>query len=746
MFYVASARTGGTVTEERITYCRICEPLCGMVATVEDGKLKSLRPDKDNPHSKGFACAKGIAMAEIQNDPDRILYPMKRVGGPGEFERVSWEEALGDIAARLKSLRQRYGPKSIAVHMGNPPYFSYSAVFWAKGFQKAIGTPWFYGVNSEDAASHVAATKLLFGSCGVLPIPDYRRTDVLVVIGANPWVSKGSLLHDPRMREHMQGVVDRGGRVLVVDPRRTETAERFEHVAIRAGTDAWFLFSILHVLFDEGLCDEEFLAKHAVGVDELRREAAKFPPEATEAVTGVPAATVYDVARTIGRAGAAVVYGRTGTCTQRFGTLNNVLHQAINVVTGNIQRPGGWVFGWSPIPTAEMSEKMGLATYDEQHTRVAGLPDSFGFLPSSALYDEIMVPGEGQIRAFAMIGGNSVVSGPSGHRLVEALQALDTFFAIDLYMNETNKYAHYILPCTTMYEREDIPMQFLDRFIRPSLQVTEAVIEAPGEVRPEWVILDDLARRMGLGGAYSTAVQRKLAKLGLRLEPRQMADLMLRTGKAGDWFGLRRQGWSWKKLVEQAPHGVVLHEDLPLRALKSRLQHPGGKIHLAEPKVMAEIDRLEREEHVLVDFPYRLIGMREVRSHNSWMHNSAKLMPDSRRLSLRIHPDDAAVLELAEGDEARITSTAGEVVVPVTVTDEMTPGTVALPHGWGHNGSWQRANAAGGATSNFLASAKVEDVEVLSGSTVLNGIPVCIQPASARRPEAVTFGEAVAVA
>jgi anaerobic selenocysteine-containing dehydrogenase len=722
---------------ETATFCRICEPLCGMVATVEDGKLLSLRADKENPHSKGFCCAKGIAMAEVQNDPDRVLYPLKRVGGPGEFERVSWDEALDDIAHRLVRLRETHGPKSIAVHMGNPPYFSYSAVFWGKGFQDAIGTPWWYGVNSEDGASSVAATKILFGACGVLPIPDYRRTDVLMIIGANPWVSKGSFVHDPRMREHMQGVVDRGGRVFVVDPRRTETAERFEHVALRAGTDAWFLLSVLHVLFTEGLADEAFLAAHTAGADVLR-------PEATEAITGVAAETVRDVARAIGKAAAAVVYGRTGTCTQKFGTLNNVLHQAVNVVTGNIQKPGGWVFGWSPIPTAEMSEKMGLATYDETHTRVSGLPDSFGFLPSSALYDEIMVPGDGQIRAFAMIGGNSVVSGPSGQRLVEALESLDTFFAIDLYMNETNKYADYILPATTMYEREDFPMQFLDRFVRPSLQVTEAVADAPGECRPEWEILDELARRMGLGGAYSNAVQRWLAKrVGLRIKPRQMADLLLRTGKAGDWFGLRRSGWSWKKLAERAPHGVVLHEDLPLRPLKGRLQHSDRKIHLADPKVVAEIARLEQDVIVNLDHPYRLIGLREVRSHNSWMHNSQKLMPESRRLLLRIHPADAEAIGLAEGDEARICSTAGEITVPVTITDEMIEGTVALPHGWGHHGSWQRANAAGGATSNFLASSRPEDVEALSGSTVLNGIPVRIEPVTAPATTLAARGDRV---
>jgi anaerobic selenocysteine-containing dehydrogenase len=354
-----------------------------------------------------------------------------------------------------------------------------------------------------------------------------------------------------------------------------------------------------------------------------------------------------------------------------------------------------------------------------------------------------MVPGDGQIRAIAMIGSNSVVSGPSGQRLVEALQALDTFFAIDLYVNETNRYADYILPCTTMYEREDIGLQFFDRFIRPSLQVTEAVVAPAGESRPEWQILDDLAARMGLGGAYSQPVQRFLAqRVGLRIKPRQMADLLLRTGKAGDWFGLRRSGWSWKKLTEQAPHGVVLHEDLPLRPLAGRLQHPDRTIHLAEARVVAEIGRLEREQQDIdVDRPYRLIGLREVRSHNSWMHNTPKLMPPSRRLTMRIHPEDAADLGLADGDDARIASVVGEIAVPVTLTDEMIRGTVALPHGWGHSGGWQRANAAGGATSNFLASNRPADVEALSGSTVLNGIAVRIEPAVARAVAAEPGGE-----
>jgi formate dehydrogenase len=724
------------MAEEKVTFCRICEPLCGMIATVDGGRLVGLRPDRDNPHSKGFCCTKGVAMAQVVNDPDRVTVPLRRVGGPGEFEPTTWDQALGDIGARLKRLRKERGPRAIAVHEGNPPYFSYSAVLWAKSFQKAIGTPWFYGVNSEDGASRVAAYKILYGHCAHMAIPDYRRTEVMLMLGANPWVSKGSFLHDPRMRDHLTAITERGGRVFVVDPRQTETARAFEHIAIRAGTDAWFLLSILNVLVESGLCDEPFIARWTTGFEQWREHLRRFPPETTQALTGVAPEVVRDVALAIGRARSAVVYGRTGTCTQRFGTLTNVLQDLVNILTGNLQRPGGWVWAWSPVAIGPMSERLHLATYDEVHTRVAGLPDSFGFLPSSALADEITVPGEGQIRAVVMIGSNSVVTGPSGRRLAEALEQLDTFVAMDIYVNETNKHADYVLPCTTMYEREDIPIQFLDRFIRPSLQVTEAVVAAPGECRQEWVILDDIARRMGLGGAYSFWIQRQLARAGLRLSPRRMADLILRTGRGGDWFGLRRSGWSWRKLATRAPHGVVLHEHLPLAPLKRMIRTKDGRIALTDARIMSELERLEADGPGDPGYPLRLIGMREMTSHNSWMHNAERLMPESRSLRLRINPADAEAAGLRDGDTACVTSSAGSVRVPVTVTGRMIAGTVALPHGWGHSGGWTRANAAGGVTSNLLASSRPEDVERLAGMSVLNGIPVSVVAEAGAEPPA----------
>lgn len=708
--------------EEKPTYCRICEPLCGMIATVTDGRLTALRPDGEDPHSKGFCCAKGLSMVQIVNDPDRVTTPLKRVGGPGEFEPCSWDEALDDIARRLSALRSTLGPKSIAFHEGNPPYFSFAAVMWGKTFLKAIGTPWFYGINSEDGASRVAAFKLLYGHIAHMPIPDVRRTQAMLVLGANPKVSKGSFIHDPHMPQHMREIVERGGRVWVVDPRRTTTAAEFEHVGIRAGTDAWFLLSVLNVLISRGLYDEEFVERWTTGFGFWTEAVTAFPPEVTEELTGVPADIVIDIAEHIGRADSAVVYGRTGTCTQRFGTLTNVLQDMINIITGNLQREGGMVWAWSPVPIGPITEAMKLATFDHVRTRVSNLPDTYGFLPSSALPEEILTPGEGQIRALVMMGSNPVVTGPNGSKLVDALEDLEVFAALDFYVNDTNRHAHYILPTTTMYERDDVPIQFSNRYVRPALRITEKVVDAPGQAREEWVILNDIARRMGLGGAHGTAVERFLAKRGLAMTPKMLADLLIRIGSAGDLFGLRRRGWSWKKLAEQAPHGVVLHEYLPLKPLKKLIKTADGKIPLTHPTIVTEFLRLERAHGDGAEdgYPLRMIGMREMTSHNSWMHNAARLMPPGRQHSIRINPDDAAELGVRSGDLVSVTSPAGEVQTHATVTDEMVRGTIAMPHGWGHTGGWRRATAAGGATSNLLSS----EVEQASGTSVLNGIPV----------------------
>jgi formate dehydrogenase len=726
--------------EERVTFCRICEPLCGMVATVEDGRLTQLRPDREHPLSRGYACPKGIAMTGVQNDPDRVLHPLKRTGGPGEFERTSWEQAMSDIAARLRRMIDARGPDAVAWYMGNPGAFSYSHVLWVKGFLDGLGSPHYYSAGSQDVNNRFAASALLYGTPLLLPIPDLKRTSFLLMLGANPLVSHGSVLSAPRIREQLNAITDRGGRVVVVDPRRTETARQYEHLPIRSDADAWLLLSLLNVIFTEGLADEEFMGRRASGADELARRCERFPPERTAEATGIDAEEVHELARAFAAAPSGAAYGRTGSCLGRFGTLVAYLLDALNVVTGNLDRPGGAVFGEPPIALEQIGEKIGLATYGKIRSRIGGYPDVIGNLPATLLPDEITTPGKGQIRAFFVSAGNPVLSVPDGDALERALGELDLMVSLDLYVNETNRHADYVLPATTFLEREDVPVAFLGLFNTPFIQVTKPVVPPAGEARQEWRVIEDLSRRIGIA-PYSARELRALARLGLRLSPKQLIDLVLRLGPAGDLFGLRRRGLNLKKVAAQ-PHGIVLDDQLATGVLARKVRHKNRRVRLDDREAMTEIGRLASANGADPRFPLRLIGMRELRSHNSWMHNAPLLMRGGRTHALRMHPDDADAAAVGDGDLVRITSQAGALEAPVMLTDEMTRGTVALPHGWGHRGGgWKLANEAGGVNVNLLAGSGADSLERLAGMAHLNGIPVRVDPAKVAHPrgaEAVT--------
>ena len=706
--------------DERVTFCRICEPLCGMAASVEDGRIVKLRPDRDHPLSRGYACPKGIAMAEVQNDPDRVTHPL-RPGADGGFERVSWDEALEDIPARLRPI----APTAVAWYMGNPGAFSYSHTLWARGFLDALGSQHYYTAGSQDVNNRFAASALLYGSPLVVPIPDLRRTRFLFMVGANPLVSHGSVLSAPRVREQLLALE----RVVVVDPRRSETARQFEHVPIRPDADAHLLLSMLAVIFEERLADGMWLRRHAEGATELERLAREHPPELTERHTGVPAERVRALARDFAAAEGAAAYGRTGSCLGRFGTLVAFLLDALNAVTGNLDRPGGAVFGRPPVALDRVGEQVGLDTYGKLRSRVGGFPDVIGNMPASLLSREIETPGEGQVRALFVSAGNPALSVPDGGALERALAKLELFVSLDLYVNETNRQADYVLPTTTFYEREDLPIAFMSFFTTPFVQFTEAVVHPPGECRQEWEIVDGLSRRLGVA-PYSAKPLRTLARVGFRITPRQLADLLLRTGPAGDLYGLRRGGLSLGRLSAQ-PHGVVLGEHLATGVLGEKLRTPFGRVRLAPREIAEEVARLAATNGHDAAYPLRLIGLRELRSHNSWMHNAPLLMRGGRVHALRVHPDDAEAAGLADGGEARVASKDGAITVPVLVTDEMTPGTVALPHGWGHRGGWRLANEHGGANVNELAGAAPEDLERLAGMAHLNGIPVRCDPTGA---------------
>jgi formate dehydrogenase len=696
-----------------------------MVATVEKDRITKLRPDPEHPLSKGYACPKGIAMLDVQNDPDRVTHPLKK-GPDGEFHRVSWDEALDDIGDRLRRTIDRHGKKSVAWYMGNPGAFSHSHPLWSKGFVDGLGSPHYYTAGSQDVNNRFAASALMYGSPLVVPIPDLNRTRFLFMLGANPMVSHGSVLTAPRIREQLNDIVARGGRVVVVDPRRTETARQFEHVPVTPDTDAWLLLSMLQVIFAEGLADDEFLAAHADGAKQLADLARPFAPEETEGRTGVPAETVREIARAMAQPGSAA-YGRTGSCLGRFGTLVAFLIDALAAVTGNLDRPGGSVFGRPAIALDDVGERAGLASYGKVRSRFGGFPDVIGNLPASLLPREITTPGELQVRALFVSAGNPVLSCPDGDSLEEALDQLELCVSLDFYVNETNRHADYVLPSPTFYERDDAPLAFLGFYTTPFIQYTEAVVPPAGEAREEWVVIDEIAKRIGIV-PFPVRAARIAGRLpGLRPRPNLLVDILLRTGPAGDLFGLRRKGLSLGKLKKH-PHGIVLSEFIATGVLEDKVRHRGSRVQLAPTEIAGEIRRLGTVNGADPEFPLRLIGMRELRSHNSWMHNSPLLMRGGRVHALRVHPTDAEAHGLGDGAQARLASKSGSVVVPVKVTDEMTPGTVALPHGWGHRGGWSVANDAGGVNVNLLASSDPEDLEPLAGMAFLNGIPVRLEP------------------
>jgi formate dehydrogenase len=715
-------------TEQRVTYCRICEPLCGLVATVEDGEVTELRPDAEHPLSKGFACPKGIAMVGIQNDPDRVTKPLRK-RPDGGFDEVSWDDALDDIGRRLKGVIERYRGEAVGWYFGNPSAFSYSHPIWVKGFMDAIGSRHVYSAGSQDVNNRFVASALLYGSPVVVPIPDLARTRMLLIVGANPLVSHGSVLTVPRIKDELHAISARGGRVVVIDPRRSETARAFEHVPIRPDADAWLLLSLLHVIFDEGLQDGAAIAKQSRGVDGLRALAAPYPPEETEGRTGIPSDDVRRLARDLATAPSAAVYGRTGSCLGRHGTLVSFLLDALNVVTGNLDREGGAIFGTGPIEFEMLLHRIGGASYDTYRSRIGGLPEVLGSLPASLMAKEITTPGPGQMRAFFVSSGNPVLSVPNGDELEAALAELELMVAIDFYVTETTRHADYVLPATTFLEREDFPAAFLTFHTTPFAQWTEPVVSPRGEARQEWEIIEAISRRIGVTPS-SAPPARWLGKLGLKLSPARLIDLALRTGPKGDLLGLRRGGLSIAKLREH-PHGLVLDERHPVGVLRKKVFHRDKRVRLDPPEIVAEVAALARENGHDPAYPLRLIGLRELRSHNSWMHNVPKLMQGDRTHAARIHPDDAGAHGIVDGYRCRVVSAGGAIELPAKVTDEVVPGTIAIPHGWGHRGGWRRAIAAGGVNVNVLASSAPEDLERLAGMALLNGIPVRLEAVAA---------------
>lgn len=705
---------------EHVTFCRLCEAHCGLVAHVRNGRVVKLAADRDNPHSQGHVCVKGTSAAAVTYDPDRVLRPLKRTGAAGEFEPVSWDEALSDIAARLKGIRQESGPEAIATYLGNPTSFSNENFVTQLELAASMGSTRQYGASSQDTNARLLANYLAYGAPWMTGLPDLPSCDYLIVMGANPMVSNGSLMWAPRVSHDFDAIAARG-RVLVVDPRRSETAARYEHLPIKPNGDVWLLLGMLRVLVDEDLADPAVLARDVWGWDALKAQLLQHEVAYCAERCEVPAETIRDIVRGFVRAKRASIYSRIGVCRGPYSTLTNFLLTAFNAVTGGYAREGATMFSREVFPRTRAK----VGGYAESHTRTGGIPSVAGFLASATMPDDILRDSSDRVRALLVTCGNPVLSAPGGDRLREALESLDLLVSFDLYVNETNRHAHYILPGTTFLERADVPLIGFGFMIRPFLQYTDAVVPPLGEARDEFDTYLQILRRMGLGAPSASPAKRWLGKY-LRWTPRPLSliDLGLRLGPAGDRFGLRRRGWSFKRL-RQFPHGVMV--DLPhsCTSWRERIAWPDRKIHVWHELVADELRRLFEAPEEKARFS--LLSVREIRSLNSWMHNVTRLVR-SQAPALTMHPQDAADLGIADGEDVWISTEADRLRVPVRLSDEVVRGAVCYPHGWGHGGGgWRTANETGGVNINRLLGLGPQATEFVSGSSLIDGLPVNVE-------------------
>ncbi|BCY07125.1 molybdopterin oxidoreductase family protein [Actinoplanes sp. L3-i22] len=707
--------------------CPLCEAACGLALTVAGDVITAVRGDRDHVFSHGFVCPKGATFASLSSDPDRLRRPMIRRGG--RHVEAAWDEAFAVVEAGLRPILATYGPQSVAAYLGNPNVHTMAGGLYVTPLLKALGTRNVFSASTVDQMPKHVSCGYLYGSPLAIPVPDLDRTDFLLMLGANPWESNGSLATAADFPGRLKAIQARGGRFVVVDPRRTRTAEHAdEHLFIRPGTDAFLLFGIVHTLFAEGLADLGRLTPYVQGLEDLEGLAVDFAPEVVSAVCDVPADRIRGLARELAAAPTAAVYGRIGTCTVEFGTLTSWLVDVLNVLTGNLDRPGGVMFPMAAHlrPNARPGGR-GFTT-GRWHSRVRGLPEVKGELPVATLADEIETPGEGQVRALLTVAGNPVLSAPNSGRLDRALAGLDFMVSVDPYLNETTRHADVILPPLDATQKGHYDFSFLALAVRNFAAYSPPVFPAdPGGMDECDVLARLIMIVSGQGAGADPAVlhdrmlAQALAKSGLDEAAgdgpaERLLDVALRSGA----YGL-----SLNDLLA-APHGVDLG---PLRPrVPEVLRTPSGLIELCAPPLVAEVERLraalDRPRPGLV-----LIGRRHLRSNNSWMHNVPALVKGRSRCTLQIHPVDADRLTLADGGPAAVSSRAGTLSAQVEVTDRVMPGVVSLPHGWGHDLPGVRLGVAAehpGVNSNILTDDLV--IDPLSGNAVLNGIPVEVKP------------------
>ena len=689
----------GEPVSERFFTCNLCEAQCGLRVGVEGSRVTGVRGDPDDVLSRGHVCPKAFALRELLDDPKRLRAPMRRTASG--WERVTWDEALSDVATRLRAIRARHGKDAVALYVGNPVVHNHRASLGSQLLTTALGTKNRFDPNSQDSNPRLFACMNVYGDALSIPVPDVDRTDHLLVLGANPAASNGSQMGLGDVRTRMRGIRDRGGQVVLIDPRKTESATwATSHHFIRPGGDAALLLAMLQVIFAAGNVAPD-LRHRASGLAELRALAARFPPERVAPAVGIDAVTIRTLALDFAAAPRACAYARVGVCQNAFGPVASWLVEALNVVTGNFDREGGAMF---PTPSADVAP-LGRAVignhWGRWRSRVRALPEFLGALPSAAMAEEMETPGDGQVRALVCVAGNPVLTTPNGARLDRALAELELVVAVDYYVNETTRHATYILPPQHVFETGNFDL-LLSRFtVRNVAKYSPPILATDDDTRDDWDIMSDLSARLTL----PPSLHRVCRRAG-RDVPEWVVDLLLRMGP----------GRLSLRALRDAPHGIDLGPLVPSRG--DRVRTPDGRIRLAPPALVADVPRLD----AWVDEQRRggdlvLIGRRHLRSNNSWMNGLPSLAKGPDRTRLLVHPTDATRLGVADGDTVGVRSRTGRLSAVVRITGDVMPGVVSLPHGFGQCS----ANAV---TDDHL-------IEPVVGTSILNGVPVVVEAGDA---------------
>ncbi len=736
--------------------CPLCEATCGLEIETRDREIISIRGDAQDVFSHGYLCPKAYSLKELHADPDCIREPMVR--RDDQWINVSWDDAFAEIERGLMPILQEYGRDTLAVYVGNPNAHNIASLLYLPALLQSAKTHNFFSASTVDQMPKHVSAGLMFGTLFSIPVPDLERTEYLLLLGANPLVSNGSLMTAPDMRGRLRRLRQRGGKVVVIDPYRTRTAqEADEHYFIKPGHDAYLLFALVHTLFAEGLVVPGKLSEHIAGLEQVRILAEPFTPERVATICGIAASTIRTIARELAAASRAAVYGRIGTCTQEFGTLSSWLVDVLNVVTGNLDREGGAMFPKAAAGSRNTTGTPGHGRgvrFGRWKSRVRGLPEIYGELPASCLAEEIDTLGQGQVKALITLAGNPALSTPNSDRLQRALSTLKFMVSIDIYLNETTRYANVILPPPPVLARSHYDLALYQLAVHNVAHYSAPVIEPEAGALDEWELFLRLAGILAGQGSkadphavddlvITTLIQREAALDGSSIEnrdvdellealtprrgPERMLDFLLRSGPYGDAFG-RHDGMSLE-MLEAHPHGVDLGPLQP--RIPEVLRTPSGKIELAPQPIVEDVERLLTSFEQSLTFGnghMLLIGRRDLRSNNSWMHNLHVLTKGKDRCMLHIHPEDAAHLELVDGNMATVASRSGSLEIPIEITDAIMPGVVSIPHGWGHTLSMTKTRIASehaGVNTNILSD-EVE-VDPLSGNAVLNGIPVTVE-------------------